>query len=118
VRVRLDDGIGRVVRSGFLVVANGQYAGAGMRLAPLADPADGLCDLVLADGETRGDVVRELPRISRGAHLSHPKVSLHRARTIEFAADPPLRLDVDGEPAGVTPVRVTVVPSAIRFLCP
>jgi diacylglycerol kinase (ATP) len=118
VRVTLDDGVERTVRSGFLVIANGRYAGAGMKLAPEADPADGLCDVVLTDGVTRWDVIRELPRITRGAHRSHPGVTLYRTRAVTVEADEPLPLDVDGDPAGSTPLRVTVVPSAVGFLCP
>jgi YegS/Rv2252/BmrU family lipid kinase len=116
VRVRLDGERELGLDSNFLVVANGCYAGGGMMLAPHAELDDGLLDVVLTDGATRWELVRELPGIRRGAHLGHPKVSTVRGREIEIASDRPLAVEVDGEPAGYTPARLTVLPAAVRFV--
>jgi diacylglycerol kinase (ATP) len=83
-----------------------------------SDLNDGLLDVVLTDRAARWEIVKELPRIQRGAYLQHPKVSLMRARTVEVTSETPIAVDIDGEFAGYTPARLTVVPSAVRFIVP
>lgn len=110
------DGRAMEINSNLIVVANGRFAGGGMMLAPHAELDDGLLDVILTDGVTKFDIVRELPRIQRGAHLKNPKVTEIRAREISIEASQPLAIDLDGEMVGTTPARLTVLPSAVRFL--
>lgn len=115
VSITLDDRSIKI-NSNFIVVANGRFAGGGMMLAPNAELDDGLLDLILTNEISRFDIVRELGRIQRGAHLNHPKVTELHAREITIAASSPLPIDLDGEMVGTTPARISVLPSAIRFL--
>jgi diacylglycerol kinase (ATP) len=116
VRVRLDQESELAIDSNLLVVANGKFAGGGMMLAPDARLDDGLFDLILADGATRWDIIKELPRIGRGGHLKNPKVSQHRARSVSITAQEPLGIDVDGDFAGYTPAELVVLPSVVRLM--
>ncbi|HJQ26426.1 MAG TPA: diacylglycerol kinase family protein [Blastocatellia bacterium] len=118
VRVRLDQESELEIGSNLLVVANGKYAGGGMMLAPEARLDDGLFDVILADGATRWDIIKELPRIGRGGHLKNPRVSAHRARVVSITTEAPLAIDVDGDFAGHTPAELVVLPSMIRLLTP
>src|SRR5262249_12562652 len=104
------------INSNLIVVANGRFAGGGMMLAPHAELDDGLLDVILTDEVSRFDIVRELGRIQRGAHLKHPKVTELHAREITVNASHPMPIDLDGEMVGTTPARITVLPSSIRFL--
>ena len=104
------------IKSNFIVVANGRYAGGGMMLAPHAEFNDGLMDVVLTDGVTRLEIVKELPGIRRGAHLGNPKVIELRARQVAITSDNPLSVDIDGEPAGYTPACMSILPSALKFI--
>jgi diacylglycerol kinase (ATP) len=101
-----------------VVVANGQYHGGAMRLAPNAQPDDGLFDVLLIGDVTRADFVRTAPKLYRGTHLSHPKVELLRSRTVRVDAPVPLPLETDGEQVGTTPARFEVVPRALRLRVP
>jgi YegS/Rv2252/BmrU family lipid kinase len=119
VRVRVD---GRVVHEGPLVLAaaaNGRYFGAGMCIAPEARTDDGLFDAVAVREMGRGRLLRKLPLIYRGAHLSDPGVSVWRGRVVE--AEPlgaPVPLELDGEPLGVLPARFEVLPAALMLIGP
>lgn len=104
------------INSNLIVVANGRFAGGGMMLAPHAELDDGLLDVIVTDGATRLDVILELPRIQRGAHLKSPKVTEMRAREVSIDTKEPMAIDLDGEMAGFTPAHLSVLPSAIRFL--
>jgi YegS/Rv2252/BmrU family lipid kinase len=104
------------INSNLVVIANGRFAGGGMMLAPHAELDDGLLDVILTNGVTRFDILRELRRIQRGAHLRNPKVTEVLAREVSITASHPLAIDLDGEMVGTTPARITVLPSSIRFL--
>lgn len=104
------------VNSNLVVVANGRFAGGGMMLAPHAEVDDGLLDVIVTDGATRLDVIRELPRIQRGAHLKNPKVIEMRAREVSIETEEPMAIDLDGEMVGFTPAHLSVLPSAIRLI--
>jgi len=116
VEVLLDDQLHKKIASNLVVVANGRFAGGGMMLAPNAELDDGLLDVILTDGATRFDVIKELPRIGRGGHLKNPKVTEMRARQVSITTDEPMAIDIDGEMAGYTPARMTILPSSVRFI--
>ena len=85
-------------------------------LAPEAEIDDGLLDVILVEGATRLDVLRELPRVGRGRHLSNPRVRQARARVVNIDSTQHLRLELDGDAAGFTPARLRVLPGAVRFI--
>jgi YegS/Rv2252/BmrU family lipid kinase len=118
VAVQFDDGREVVIETNIFLVANGRYAGGGMMLAPEAAIDDGYLDVILTDRMTRREILRQLPRISHGAHLSHPKVSAMRGRVISVDCESPMPVEIDGELAGQTPARFAIIPGAIRFIAP
>jgi len=118
VTVELDDGERREGRMHDVIVANGQYHGGAMWLAPEARPDDGLFDVVLIGDITKRDFVTTAPKIYRGTYLSHPKVELLRTRTVAVDAPERMPIELDGEQVGTTPVRFEIVPGALRVRVP
>ena len=112
------DGERRQGRMLDVVVANGQYLGGGMRMCPEAVPDDGLFDVLLIGDITKRDLALTLPKVYRGTHLPHPKAEPLRARTVTVDAPVPLPIELDGEQPGTTPVRLEVVPGALRLRVP
>ena len=101
-----------------VVVANGQYHGGSMWLAPEAEPDDGLLDVVVIGDITKADFVRSVRRIYKGTHLTHPKIELLKGPTVTVDADRPVPLELDGEQPGTTPARFEIVPRALRIRVP
>lgn len=97
------------------VVANGAHYGGGMKIAPAADPADGLLDLVVLGDLGRLELLRWLPAVYRGGHLRNPKVLARVARRVTIRAARPLPMHVDGEVAPPAPVTLTIAPGALRL---
>jgi len=97
-----------------IVMSNGKYGGGSMLVAPHADPADGLLDVLIIDDLTKPDLLWSLPRIYRGTHLTHPKVTMKRAREIEIRPKQQMSLQADGELLGETPARFHVLPAALN----
>ena len=117
VTVRLD-GAERRGRMHDVIVANGQYHGGAMWLAPEARTDDGQFDVVLIGDVTKLDFITTAPKLYRGTHLAHPKVELIRSAFVDVEAPVPLPIETDGEVAGTTPAHFEVVPGALRVRVP
>jgi diacylglycerol kinase (ATP) len=101
-----------------VIVANCRYLGGGMKIAPDAEPDDGLFDVLLIGDISKLDLVRTMPKIYRGTHLPHPKAELLRGASVTVEAAEPLPVELDGEQPGTTPGRFDVVPQALRLRVP
>lgn len=101
----------------FAAFANGPFYGGGMQISPDAVSDDGLLDLCLVGDLSRLEALRQLPGLYRGAHVSHPAVTMLRFRSLRIEGDPaPVHLD--GEPWGRLPIRVEVLPGALHVAVP
>jgi YegS/Rv2252/BmrU family lipid kinase len=116
--VELDGGVRREGRLHDVIVANGNFHGGGMKLAPDASQDDGLFDVVTIGDVNKLDFLTTAPKLYSGRYLAHPKVELLRSSTVGIEAAEPLPLEVDGEPIGTTPARFEVVPGALRLRVP
>jgi diacylglycerol kinase (ATP) len=101
-----------------VLVANGAYAAGGMRVAPDAEPDDGLFDVVLIGDVTKPEFLTTFPKIYRGTHVAHPKVTVFRAPSVSVDAATKLPIVLDGEQPGTTPARFEVLPGALRLRVP
>ena len=117
VTVTLDDGERRG-RMHDVVVANGMWHGGGMKLAPDAQPDDGLFDVVLIGDVSKVDFLTTAPKIYKGAHVHHPKVEVLRSSRVAVEAPETLPIEVEGEQVGTTPAVFEVVPGALRVRVP
>ncbi len=116
VRVEVDGAVVFDAPALTVAVANGKAFGGGMRVAPDADPADGLLDVVVL-----GDLpLVELAKVSRtlyeGTHIGSKNVHTARGRVVKIHADDAVLLDVDGETPGRIPGTFTALPGALTLL--
>jgi YegS/Rv2252/BmrU family lipid kinase len=116
--VELEDGVRREGPMHDVIVANGNWHGGGMKLAPEARQDDGAFDVVTIGDVNKLDFLTTAPKLYSGRYLSHPKVELLRSPAVSITAAEPLPLEVDGEPIGSTPARFDVVPAALRLRVP
>lgn len=121
VRVAVDGNPPLECSSNLLAVANGIYAGGGMMFAPGARLDDGQMDVLLAEDLTRATILRELPRIRRGAHLDNPHVHLMRCARVRIEtlnSDDALPVEADGNVRGHTPAEFQILPGTLRIVAP
>jgi diacylglycerol kinase (ATP) len=97
-----------------VVVANGQFFGGGMHVAPRALPTDGRFNLQAWVGSPT-DVVRASRQLRTGAHLSRPDVHEWQSAEVTIEGTRTLAVEADGEPIGTGPARFDVLPRAIGF---
>ncbi|MFV0525279.1 MAG: diacylglycerol/lipid kinase family protein [Acidimicrobiales bacterium] len=99
VTIGLDgDGSGRACFSHeavLVAVANTRCFGAGMAIAPDADPTDGRLDVVVIGAVSWFTFTRMLPTVFFGRHVDHPAVTTYRAEEVSVAID--AQMWADGE---------------------
>jgi YegS/Rv2252/BmrU family lipid kinase len=122
VAIRVD---GELVFEGPLilaVVANGEFFGGGMRVAPNALLDDGRLDWVLVPELSsnlllsRLRILCKLALLYRGSHIFDRRISHGRGRVIEAQASADrVYMEGDGELLGTLPARIELLPNAITL---
>jgi diacylglycerol kinase family enzyme len=105
-------------RFGVVTVANGRFAGGGMRFAPEAALDDGHLDVTAIGGRGMTSLLAHAPALYRGSIAKRAGVV---TRDAKFGRIVPLRgseawIDVDGECPGGGVLTFEVVPAAIGFV--
>lgn len=98
-----------------VAIANGQYFGGGMKVAPNADVSDGIFDVTLWTGYGLSDFIFKQRGIYNGGHLEYAGTQTRRCHQVRCEADDEVLIDCDGEQPGRLPCTVTLLPSAIRL---
>ncbi len=98
------------------VVANGQFFGGGMHIAPEAVPDDGLFDIVTVGDMGKLELIRNIGKVYGGTHLGHPKVASYRGREVVVKSAPAAMLDLDGEQPGRTDASFTLLPRLLDVI--
>jgi YegS/Rv2252/BmrU family lipid kinase len=103
-----------------VVVANCQYFGGGMRMAPSASPTDGVFDVILIGDAGKLESIQGMSKIRSGQHLDqhNPKIQLMYGKRISITSTERVRVEMDGEEAGFLPALFEIQPGAIEFITP
>lgn len=99
-----------------VVVANGQFFGGGMWIAPKANLADGQFEVVIIGDVSRPDIIANIHKLYNGTLAGHPKVRYLQGRTISLNAESSVSIEADGEQIGTLPARFEVLPAMINVL--
>ena len=120
VRIQVDDIFDEVVNVRTAAVCNGQFFGGGMRMAPHAEPDDGLFDVIIVADISMFGLLQRIHSIYKGEHLKYDEVTELRGRKVVATPAPgagEVLLDVDGEAPGRLPATFEIVPKAINLRC-
>lgn len=99
-----------------VVMNNGKYGGGGMFTAPHATIDDGYFDVMIIGDISKPDLLWSLPRVYRGTHMTHPKVTMKKAKEIEVRSAQSMQLQADGELLGQVPARFRILPSVLKIV--
>ncbi|PLR95287.1 lipid kinase [Bacillus sp. T33-2] len=99
-----------------IAVANSPYYAGGMLICPNATNKDGLFEICIVQGISRWGLLRMLPLVFKGKHISHPSISILKGREIDILSGSPMIAHGDGEIVGSTPVKLTVQPGSLCIL--
>ncbi len=103
----------------FLVAsANTTSYGGKLRIAPEADPCDGLLDVCIVSRLSRLRGLHLLQRVLRARHGDLPEVRFVRTRSLKIEPAEAREIWADGELVDLTPAVIECVPRAIDVLAP
>jgi diacylglycerol kinase (ATP) len=97
-----------------VAVGNARYFGGGMKVAPAAEVDDGVFDVTIWSGIRFRDFIFKQRSLYDGTHAAAPYTRVLRARRVAATSSTTVLLDVDGEAAGRLPIRVEILPRALR----
>ena len=97
-------------------VANTYRIAQAVPIAPDADIADGLLDVVILSDLKRHELRPYLRALRAQMHLGMPKVTVLRGREIRFEAAHSRNIHADDQIVGLTPITITVAPNALKVL--
>ena len=104
-----------------IAAANGRFYGGGMKVAPEAEPDDGLIEVCIADSMGRLSALRKLPRFVAGTHVTLKEVRMLRVPELELEFLEPVLIELDGDllvPQPFRSFRLTALPKAITLRVP
>jgi diacylglycerol kinase (ATP) len=96
------------------VVANGQFFGGGMKVAPKAAPTDGVLDIQI-EHTSRREALSLIQKVYKGTHVPHPDIEEAKRVAVSFTANHPLRIEADGEVLGHTPARFELLKELLNL---
>ena len=111
------------VRATMVLLANVGQLAAGtlpveLRVGPRVSFRDGLVDVCVFAPRSLPDMAQMLWRVARREYAGDDRMLFFQARRVRVESDPPVATQIDGEPAGRTPLEVEMVPRAGRILVP
>lgn len=104
-----------------VVCANAKYYGGNYKAAPFADVQDGLIDVILIPKLSRPKILQLLPIYEKGQHLDgecDAFVRYRKAKKVEFIADKPIALCLDGESVTLKNPTIEIADKKMKMLVP
>lgn len=100
-----------------VIIANGQYDGGGMHVAPDARIDSGHFEVYVIGDVGRLEAFANLPRIYRGTLMGRPdKVQHFQATQIALTSDQRVLINLDGEQTGQLPATFDILPHALNIV--
>jgi YegS/Rv2252/BmrU family lipid kinase len=112
-----------LVRASMVLLANAGQLGAGplpleMTVAPETSFSDGLIDVAIYAPRNLPEVARMLWRVARKQFGGDDRMIFLQAKKVTIESDPPVAIQIDGEPRGETPIVAEIEPGHGRILVP
>lgn len=102
----------------FAIIGNVPEYAVGLTLLPRARSDDGLLDVCVLPCSSWKDLARLFIPVAAGELLSEEGVVYAQGRRIRVESAAPAPIQVDGEPAGFTPIDIDLLPMRIPFIVP
>lgn len=112
-----------LVRASMVLLVNASQLGVGtlpveVTMAPRSSLSDGLLDVCIYAPRNLPEVARILWRVARKQFAGDDQMIFLQAKRVTIESDPPVAIQIDGEPRGQTPIEAEVEPRVGRILVP
>lgn len=116
-RISIDDDP-TPLQARLVVVANLPAYALGLHVVPSAAGNDGFLDVRAFEQGSAYSMMRYLFAIGCRRHEGLPDVVLRRAQRIRIESDEPVPVQIDGDPAGCTPLTIELERALLRLIIP
>ena len=99
-------------------IGNISEYGTRFPVLPGARPDDGLLDLCVIPVKSPADSIRQFLLSAAGEHILDEGVVYARGTEIRVDSPDPVPVQIDGDPAGFTPVVFSLLPRRLAFIVP
>lgn len=111
------------VRATMVLLANVGHLAAGslpveVQVGPKVSFQDGLVDVCVYASSNLPEMAQVLWKVARQQYTGDDRMLFLQASRVQVDADPAVAAQIDGEPAGQTPLEVEMAPLAGRILVP
>ncbi len=96
--------------------ANGKYFGSGLGISPYSKIDTGKLNLVIVGDIKLVHFLAHLTKLRKCKPINIKKVHYSELTSCELNSKEPCPIEIDGETVGFTPLKVGIVPSAIKLL--
>jgi diacylglycerol kinase (ATP) len=117
-RVVVDGGEIFPEQNALAFVGNLAEYGTGFPILPFARGDDGLLDVCVLPCRSHVDLVRLFLLAAAGEHVQSEGVVYRRGKQILIESPRQVPVQVDGDPAGFTPVQIDLLPVRLPFMVP
>ena len=99
-----------------VAIANGQFYGGGMKIAPNALINDGQFDVCIIEEVSKFELLKNFPKVFRGSHITHPKIIMKSGKIVKIFSDENREVFADGEYVGNIPAVCSIGDQRIRVI--
>ena len=114
--ITVDEGPRERIDTFNIIVANGRTVGGGKRVAPAADPCDGMLDVVIVEECNLLAMANIGTLLVTGNYTDSEFVRHFKAKRIEVSSTPGMWFNIDGELLTKESITFTIIPQALTFL--
>ncbi|MGG3466401.1 diacylglycerol kinase family protein [Neobacillus pocheonensis] len=100
----------------FVTVSNQPYYGGGMKIAPQAEPDDGLFDITVVHKLSRLKLLLVFISVFWGKHIHFKEVKTFKGKVVSIHSNSSLFVHGDGEHIGFTPLTIHLQTKALAVL--
>ena len=100
-------------------LANGPCYGGNKTPVPMANPTDGLMDIMMLSGKISLRTLAMINSYTKGNYHKYPKILKHlRASEVIVGSEAPMHINVDGEAYYSSEINAKIVPAAVKIAAP
>jgi len=114
--IYIDGSLIRNDQTNSVVVSLGKYFAGGMPIAPKAEIDDGLFDIIILGDLSKTETLLNMYKAYRGTHINYPKIDYIKGKTVKITSSDRVLIDIDGESAGMLPVKFQILKEAFPIL--
>lgn len=103
---------------GIALIGNVRQYGTGFPVLPLAKADDGLLDICAMPCRNMAELLKLFVLVAAGKHLTARGVAYITGKTVEVTSDTPVEVQIDGDAAGWTPIKIEILPTQLAFCLP